>query len=307
MNQAPREFTLYISPDGKEYHFNTQQDKFMYPVTGFGMAPIEYLTQRSPFQHGETLLNYFLQPRVIQLVHRRNTHGRDAFWDIRADIINHLRPNRQSANSLNTGVLRKIYPSGEIRDISVLIQAGPAFDPRQGQWDEWSFQDTIRFIAFDPTFFDPSEIENTWAATAIEELSFPIAFPIAFDSGDMRETKTILYTGTWLSYPTFEITGPITGPLISNLSTGESIQVNYIVSAGETVTISLGYGNKTVVNDDGDNLIGSLSVDSDIATFHLAPDPEASGGENQIRISGSDVQYGTTQVVMTYKTRYIGI
>lgn len=307
MNRAPREFTLYISPDGKEYHFNTHLDKFMYPVTGLGMAPIEYLTQRSPFQHGETLLNYFLQPRVIQLIHRRNAPGRDALWNIRSDIINHLRPNRQTANSLNTGVLRKIYPSGEMRDISVLIQAGPSFDPNQGQWDEWSFQDTIRFIAFDPTFFDPTSISNTWSVSRIAELTFPITFPIRFGTGDMRETKTILYTGTWLAYPTFVITGPITGPLIANLTTGETIQVNYIVSAGETVTISLEYGNKSVVNNLGTNLIGSISVDSDMATFHMAPDPEAPGGENQIRISGSGVQYGTTQVAMTYNTRYIGI
>lgn len=307
MNRPTEEFTLYISPDGKKYHFSTHQDKFMYPVAGLGMAPIEYLTQRSPFQHGETLLNFFLQPRVIQLQHRRNAHGRDALWDIRADTINYLRPNRQAANSLTTGVLRKIYPSGEMRDISVLVDAGLVFDPSGGTWDEWSFQDTIRFIAFDPTFFDPTAITNTWYATEIEELEFPIEFPIEFGTGDMREAKTILYTGTWLSYPTFVITGPMTGPLIHNLTTGEIIQVNYIVSSGETVTISLEYGNKSVINNLGTNLIGSISVDSDMATFHLAPDPEAPGGENEIRISGSGVQYGTTQVVMTYNTRFIGI
>jgi len=124
------EFDKYISPDDEEYNFHTGLDKFTFGFEGFGLSPQNYLTQRGPFQHGVTLVDFFLQPRVIQLVHRRQGTSRENYWDNRADILNILRPNRQAIGELSPGVLRKTLPDGTKRDISVIISEGMRFSPR---------------------------------------------------------------------------------------------------------------------------------------------------------------------------------
>jgi len=301
------EFDLYISPDGETYDFNTTDDRFLFPVGNLGMAQPEYIIQRGPFQHGVTPLDYFLQPRVIQLMHRRNSCNRTRHYEARSDILNIIRPNRQLVNSFETGVLRKILPNGDIRDLNVLVEEGPSFNPPSGdQWDAWSFQDVIRFIAFDPVPFDPTDVTTTWVAPSMTELEFPIDFPIDFDSDSIRETKAFTYSGTWLSYPTIVITGPMEEPVIRNIITNEKLKLDYNVPAGRVVTMVLDYGKKTVKDDLGVNLIGTLTDSSDLATFHISPDPEAIDGLNSFRVKGGSVVEGVSSLVLSYKNRYIG-
>ena len=81
-----------------------------------------------------------------------------------------------------------------------------------------------------------------------------------------------------------------------------------MISAGETVTINLAYGNKSVTSDIAGNLIGALKDDGeDLVGFYLAPDPEASGGVNALNVVGASAIVGTTSVEIAYYTRYIGI
>jgi hypothetical protein len=301
------EFTQYIAPDGEVYNFDNRVDKFITPIGGLGMPPIRYVTQRGPFQHGETLLDYFLEPRLIQVRHRRVSHNRNDFWTHRNDILNHLRPNRQSINSLASGQLRKTFPDGRVRDIDVLVEQGPTFDRGGAGWDEWATDDIIRFIAHNPTFYDPTQVSTSFDFSTFEELVFPIDFPIAFFATSFDETDTLVYSGSWLSYPEIIMTGPMNNPIITNTTTGEKIELDYNISSGEIVTVTTNYGNKTVTNGDGDNLIGTLTTDSDLATFHIAPDPEAPDGNNVFRAQGSGADSSVTNMVVKYYTRYIGI
>lgn len=315
------EFTQYIAPDGQVYRFDTH-DKFLMSITGMGMSPLSYITQRGPFQHGETAIDYRLNKRVIQLVHRRNECSRDGYWNIRADMVNLLRPNRQTIGDFSMGALRIIMPDGRTRDIDVIIEQGPVFAPRNPmQWDEWGFIETVRFVAHDPTFYDPTEVTETWVLAASDQLVFNtvggaldtlvfrkdgVGDGLLFGAGVIDDDLTVNYTGTWLSFPTIEIDGPMSGFIITNITTGEFIRLDYVIPAGEMVTITLEYGNKTVINDTGVNLIGTVTTDSDLSTFHIAPDPEATGGVNTINVLGGNTD-GNTEVRLSYLTRYIGI
>jgi len=302
------EFDQYIAPDGKVYHFSNRHDKFLFPIGDLGMAPIRYVTQRGPYQHGVTMLDYFLEPRIIQVRHRRLAKSRTGQWDIRADLLDSVRPNRQTINTLEPGTLRKIMSDGTVRDIKVIVQEGPTFGASLNNgWDEWAIDDVIRFIAHDPTFFDPTRVETSFNFSTFEELVFPIDFPIAFFATSFDETDTIYYGGTWLSYPEIVMTGPMNNPIITNTTTGEKIELDYNIALGEIVTITTEYGNKTITNEDGDNLIGTLTTDSDLATFHIAPDPVATNGENVLRAQGAGADSAITSMVVKYYNRYIGI
>jgi len=302
-------FISYISPDNREYPLHTPHrvGRWVVSFSGFGTPPIDYITQRGPFQHGVTVKDFFLRSRVIQLLIRQAFCDRVAWWAGRAALLNELRPNRQAtATAAVPGTLRIIETDGTTRDLSVFIAEGPRFEPRvSGEWDEWAFQEALRFIAHDPVAFDPSQVTATFTIALGVGLIFPITFPITFGSGALDDTLAVTYPGTWLSFPVITIVGPIEAPRIDNNTTGEKIEFSIDVAPGRTITINLTEGNKTVVDDLGTNLIGAVTPDSNLARFHIAPEPEAAGGVNTLRLRGTNPT-GATSVSLAYFERYFG-
>ncbi|KKL86887.1 hypothetical protein LCGC14_1940250, partial [marine sediment metagenome] len=302
-------FITYISPDGRvtELHTPHQMGSWVVSFAGLGTPPIEYITQRSPFQDGVTVKDFFLRPRVIQLHIRQAFCDRNAWWAGRAALLNEIRPNRQTAPAVPVpGTLRITETDGTQRDLSVFITEGPRFEPRvSGEWDEWAFMEALRFTAHDPVAFDPTQVTATFTITLGASLVFPITFPITFGSGALDDTLVVTYLGTWLSFPVITIVGPIEQPRIDNVTTGEKIEFSIDIAPGRTITINLTEGNKTVVDDLGTNLIGAVTPDSNLATFHIAPDPEAAGGLNTMRLRGANPT-GATAVSLAYFDRYFG-
>ena len=139
----------------------------------------------------------------------------------------------------------------------------------------------------------------------------PNALGITFGSATLAESFVINYAGTWNSFPVLEVTGPWDNFTITNAATLETLDFGYNIDGGETVTFDLSYGVKTVLNQNGTNLIGSLSTDSDLATFHLTPDAEvtantANDGLNPISVTGTNLNEDSALMLKWY-TRYIGI
>ncbi len=302
----------YISPapENRVYELITPHDpgRFVMSFSGFGTPPIEYITQRGPFQDGETVKDFFLRPRVIQMLLRQNFCDRDGWWGGRASILDEIRPNRQAtATAVLPGVLRMVKTDGSVRDLNVFIQEGLRFEPRQSnQWDEWSFQEILRFIAHNPIIFDPTRVDFAFTIVLDADLVFPITFPITFGAGEIDLTPNINYTGTWSSLPIIVVTGPIEDFRIDNITTGEKLEFSADVDPGRIVTIDTTEGVKTVTDDLGNNLIGILTSDSDLATFHIAPDPEAPLGVNAMRLRGMHPT-AATEVEVRYFTRFFGI
>jgi hypothetical protein len=82
--------------------------------------------------------------------------------------------------------------------------------------------------------------------------------------------------------------------------------LDYAIPVGRTVTIDLKPGAKQVYDDLGTNLIGCVTTDSDLSTFHLAPAPEVAGGINQMHFLGSGLT-ADSQVTFQYFDRYLGL
>jgi len=318
------EFDRFIASDGTEYPLTDGINRFVMSFSGYGMPPIDYITQRGPYQQGETVLDYRIQPRTLQLIYREDACSREEYWNNRAGLLNAIRPNRHIINQVSTGVLRKILPDGSKRDINVFISKGPSFEAGNiSQWDEWAFTETLRFIAHDPFFYDPvtnneevvlSGINDhlTFEADGVgsEDLIFYDGIDgvgLLFESDLVSDDLIITYEGTWPCFPTIQITGPLNVPVITNEATGEVIKLNYHVPSDAIVTISLACGNKTVIDDDDVSRIGLVDENvSDLATFHIEPAPGAVGGINTINVTGSGAT-DNTQIIISYNTRYIGI
>lgn len=295
----------YVTPDGVEYLLTSPNSRIVFSWEGEGMPPIDYITQRGPFQHGETVLNYFLRPRILQCAIRHEFCTREEYWTGRNALLSILRPNRQTTSTLTPGRIRKRLANAERRDIDVFIIEGPGYAARQsGQWDERAFTEVLRFIAHNPIWYDPVQRSQTFNTASITDLVFPITFPIVFTSLDISANLT--YLGTWIEYPVITINGPISNFVLENTTTDEEIALTAVLLTGESIVIDLRYGIKTVIKSDGSNLIGTLTSDSDLATWHLAPDPEATNGINAIHITAQGAN-ATTSIIINYYRRYIGV
>lgn len=288
---ATAEKDYYITNDGVAYLLHSPGNRAVINDTGTGMPEIEYVTQRGPYQHGESIKDFFLRPRVIEVRIRQNFCSRDEYWRGRAALLDLLRPNR------NGGVLRKVWPDGTMRDLVVTIQGGPKFEPRKtSEWDEWSFEEVLRFVAYNPVYYEPASRSQVFGTTGA--LTFPVTFPIVF--AGFGNTVIVDYEGNWIEYPNIVIDGPLNATEIINLTTNERIGFSYAIPAGQRVIVDLQYGAKSVKDAAGNNLIGTVSTNSDLATFHLEP------GENLIRVIGTGSDPSTT-ISINWMNRYIGI
>ncbi len=301
---------VYITPDGREYPLVTPHDpgRWVLSWSGLGTPPIEYITQRGPLQHGNTIKDRSLRPRVVQLALRQNFCDREAWWQGREDLLNEIRPNRQATpDGVVPGTLRFVQTDGTLRDLDVFITEGPIFEPRvSGRWDEFSFQEVLRFVAHDPTLYDPATVTFTFEVIAAgAQLVFPITFPISFRSGSVDESGNATYPGTWHAFPVITVVGPIRDMRLDNVTTGEKIELSALIEAGRTVTIDLAQGAKTMIDDLGANRIGLITNDSDLGTWHLAPDPEAALGVNALRLRGGGITPATA-VSLVWNVRYFG-
>lgn len=260
---------------------------------GWGLPPIDYITQRGPFQHGVSVRDLRLQPRMIQLLIDQNFCSRDDYWAGRGALLDQIRPNRPVPFGIEPGQLRRVLSDGSIRDLDVFIQQGPQFGREIDQWKEWGFSEVLRFVAFNPVVYDPAlKTQSNWT----------------IPNGAVNDTQGIDYLGTWEEYPTLIITGPLNNPRIESTTAGNLvIELTYNIPAagpGNIVTITLTYGQKTVVDEAGTNLIGTVTTASDLACFHLVPQL---ANVNGINLQGSAAVAGVTDFEVQWRNRYIGI
>lgn len=303
MGFRSEERLVYIRPDGVKYTLHAPPWRAVISEEGFGTPPLEYVTDRAPFQHGDTVRTFTAGPRPIQLVVIHNFCSRADYWTGREEFLDAIKPQVGAAPP-QPGKLLYYLSGNKKRQIDVLLESGPGFVQPEGGWREWSFTEAIRFVAHDPAWYDPTANLTTFVfATEQQQLVFPITFPIVFESTE--DFADLTYTGTWVEFPTIVITGPVTGFSIQNLTTGDEISLTGTILAGESVTITL-RGVKTVVHSDGSSWLTHLTADSDLATFSLVPHPTAPGGLNQLRISGSGTNAQSFVSVSWYR-RYFGI
>lgn len=85
-------------------------------ASGFGMAPLHFITQRGPFQDGSTPLGMRFDERVVQIVAADFQCSRSNYWDRRDVLLDLLRPNRSfGSGSVMPLVYRKSLPAGKVQ------------------------------------------------------------------------------------------------------------------------------------------------------------------------------------------------
>jgi hypothetical protein len=310
----------FITVDGIKYDLHNPPKRSVVSVEGFGLPEQIINSTSGPYQHGESVLSYRLSPRRVDATIRHNACSPSKYWTYRDTLVDTLGLQRTDPNNPVEGVLRRIfYVDGvkKVRDLKVFLTEGLKFTaPPNDRWDQWGINEQLTFTAHNPILFDPTQITNTITGYGGEgtppdmfthTLIFPFTFP--FVLGNLTGSTTINYAGSWYEYPTIEIIGPTEDVTIYNETTGKYIRYLGPVNNGETVTINLSYGAKTVTGQYGEDLIGNIQS-SDLGTFSLHPDPIVANGTNVIRVyilNRSDTPGDLTTINIKYYNRYIGI
>lgn len=123
------------------------------------------------------------------------------------------------------------------------------------------------------------------------------------DSTTNAQVLPIAYNGNLPDYPTIAITGPVTNPSVTNLTTGETLDFGTItIGGGVTYLINTHPLYKTVLVGTVSHR-GELTEDSDLGDFHLAPNPDAPGGTNVFYLNGTAMS-AATRFSVAYYHRY---
>lgn len=267
---------------------------------GWGMSPVRRITDRGPLQHGDSDIDFRLEPRIGMLKLLAPASDLAGHWNIRSTLLQIFRPSNTAIQllwGLDNGAQRQI-DGHYVGDLSFGSDARMGFNQTA----------VVQLRAADPTFYDPNlqaVVYGVGGGTGA--WSFPLSFPGSFGGSTVNQTRTIAYAGTWRTYPIVIIGGPITSPVVINLTTGDKLDFTGItINTGDHYTINCRPGVKTVVNDAGTNKIADLSDDSDLQTFSLEANPEAAGGLNDVKVTGTGAN-ATTEVYLQYYTRYVGI
>jgi hypothetical protein len=311
------EFDEIIDPAGNVFRLSDGVGKFLLVESGTGLPPVRYIAQRAPYLDGEQLFDYRLQTRSVRQNYRWRGKNRADRWSLYGFLLNAIRPNRQVSpwQKVQPLRLRKYLPDGSRWDLNVMPDLASFGQRQRPGWDEWSLQEPIRFVAFDPAYFDPDEtvvtLSDDDAQLEVGDAAQGIAGGLDFEPGERiwfggGLTATVVYDGNWFAFPVIEITGPITDPIITNDSIVERIALDYAIEAGEVVTIDTREGSRSVVSGLVGSITGLTINPSTLATFRLEAEPTAPGGQNPIRIFGTDIT-DATAVTVRYQRRKIAL
>ena len=267
---------------------------------GWGMPPVERLTERGPNQHGVSDRGFRLLPRILHLRVAGFGANSSGYWDARERLIALFAPRDEPVR------LRRTYGGGRVRQVDVhyLDGLGMSSADKLGH----AQRGVIQLMAADPLLYDPTLQSVTFGlAGGGGAFAVPMAVPHGVGASTIDQTQTLSYTGTFRESPVIIVRGPITDWLIQNVTTGEVLQAvaGHTIAAGVEYTIDTRYGAQTVVDGSGTRQIANLTDASDIETFHLAAHPDAPSGANDLRVTGSGVTTAT-QVFIQYYRRFLG-
>lgn len=93
--------------------------------------------------------------------------------------------------------------------------------------------------------------------------------------------------------------GTLTNPSLTNVDTREVIRLEKEMQAGEEITINTNYGQKSIVDKDGNNMFKYLDLDN--CTFL-----QLNAGTNNYRYA-ADTYEENLEVQITYKQLYLGV
>ncbi|MET9468484.1 hypothetical protein ABZY44_27595 [Streptomyces sp. NPDC006544] len=129
----------------------------------------------------------------------------------------------------------------------------------------------VQFTATDPLRYEP--IERTVAAslpTPEPGLSWPLVWPLNFGTPGSSGALVAANVGDAPTHPIIEFRGPVTVPALTNIDTGDVLEYDIPLAAGDVLTVDTRAGT-VVLNGTASRLYTVTSRSVPEQTFTLAP------------------------------------
>lgn len=160
---------------------------------------------------------------------------------------------------------------------------------------------TYGFIKSQYTFFCPDPRYYSDTATTASMSPQPAlgrtynrTYNLVYGGGSISTSTTITNSGSWTTYPTITISGPVTNPTIGNITTGQYMTVNYNLTNTDSLVIDLDQKLITLNGSSARNLVAGNSQ-----WFGAPP------GVSNFYFTGTNYTVGTTSASVTYRSAWI--
>lgn len=159
-----------------------------------------------------------------------------------------------------------------------------------------AFSWQLSLLAPDPRKYGPAATVASGLPAGGGVLTFPLTFPLLFvGAGGATGVVTVTNAGAYESWPTLRILGPVTDPVVENITTGHRLRL---------APLSLGAGDYLDVDMDARSVLlngsasrrGAVAADSD--WWSLAP------GDNAVRF-GAAAYAAAAQLQLTYRPAWV--
>jgi hypothetical protein len=264
-----------------------------YGISGFQMgspAP-RAVTDLRPSEHGATDDTRYYGPRTFDVVGRVLAASVGDLWPL-VDAL-------KGALVLGSWHVLRFRREGLSYDERCLVRVDSPVDMPLVLGSTRMLQYGVTLFAADPRLYTDTESAGAYDPTdaGTGGLAFPLDFELDFDVADGSAQLQAVNEGTIGTPPAYVITGPVTNPIIDNDTTGESIYTQECaLSAGETLEIDVATRTVTL----GGTTERPDLIDVSLTTWgYLAP------GTNLLRLRGSDMSVGSTELAVTFRSARI--
>lgn len=281
----------WIDAYGNEYPLNIDNNfKVLSGMTGRFMPPVSFVEDEVPFQDGTLFRNVKVKSRDIDIPLLIKADNEIGLRQKVRDCLRMFNPK------IGDGRIKATAADGSQRELFCRYSGG-----LEGKEDR-SFKGLVWmnlilvFHAFDPYWYDSSSIVQTFKINESPGLFFPI-LPLRLASSTVFADVTIDNTGDVETWPEWIITGPCDSVVLSNITTGETTNLEISLEVGETITIDTSPFVKTITKSDGTNLFYTMTDDSSLWALEA--------GNNNIQIE-MDNATSDSSVQITYRNKYLG-
>lgn len=273
---------------------DTIEFKDTYKLTnaeGLSELDVNIQTEKAPFQDGETLLNQLFGARDITLelvIRAKNLAEIEQF---RRNISKTFNPKQ------GTGVLR-YEQNNNTYEIEVVPQSPPTFPGGAGRSN--GHQRTIINLQANNPFWRDDNKTIVTLAQYVGGLSFPFTFDIEF--GTSADSQITENTGD-IETPLFiTINGPATNPTVTNVTTGQKLEIQQTITDTQKIEINTAFGEKQITLIDGGtetNVLHWLTNDSEFFNLQL--------GNNELAFEEDSDSADAGNLDIEYYQRYVGV
>lgn len=286
---------IWYPPNGDDGIELTSDPYVLQRIQGLTSVPASPRTERGPGQIGATPIDTLISERVIDMTVLVAGSTDQDIWEFRNSLARAFVALPTEDGSVEVGTLRIERASG----LPLLeIAAQPRSTPEENdQLSHFSLCD-IELLCPDPFF---KEIADHVVRLETEGgFEFPVEHPFEIIAFNVEAEVT---NGGDIPVPiTARLYGECDTPRLTNVTTGESIEVEGTVDAGDYVSIQTGFGLKSIelVHPDGtrENIMDRLNL-AEADFFRLAR------GVNVLRFSAATNTSGNA--IVNWREQYAGI